>query len=130
MVFNEAGDILLIKRGKAPHYGRWMVPGGRLEWGETLEQATIREVREETGIDIEIDSFVEIIEAIIPGDAGFHYVIMDYVGRAVAGSLAAGSDALEAAWFPLDSLDALDLTPDLVKVIDKACAGRRRPASA
>jgi len=125
VVFNEAGEVLLIKRGKAPHFGRWMVPGGRLEWGETLEQATIREVREETGIDIEIDSFLEIIEAIIPGDGGFHYVIMDYAARAVSGSLAAGSDALEAAWFSLDSLESLDLTPDLVRVIDKACVGRR-----
>lgn len=125
MVFNDAGEILLIKRGKAPHYGRWMVPGGALEWGETLEQATIREVREETGIDIEIDAFLEIIEAIFPGDPGFHYVIMDYTARAVSGTLAAGSDALESAWFRLDALDPLDLTPDLRRVIDKALARRR-----
>ena len=125
MVFNEAGEILLIKRSKPPQYGRWMVPGGRLEWGETLEEAAIREIREETGIDIEIDGFLEIIEAIIPGDGGFHYVIMDYSARAVSGSLAAGSDALEAVWFSPDSLESLDLTPDLVRVIDKARAGRR-----
>lgn len=125
MVFNAAGDLLLIKRGKAPNYGRWMVPGGTLEWGETLEQATIREVREETGIDIEIDAFVEIIEAIIPGENGFHYVIMDYAARAVSGSLRAGSDALEAAWVPLEALGSLDPTPDLVRVIEKAQAFRR-----
>ena len=58
MVFNEAGEILLIKRGKPPQYGRWMVPGGRLEWGETLEEAAIREGREETGIDMESDGFL------------------------------------------------------------------------
>ena len=55
VVFGASGEILLIKRGKPPHYGRWMVPGGTLEWGETLEEAVLREVREETGIDIEIE---------------------------------------------------------------------------
>ena len=72
VVFSARNEILLIKRGKAPNLGRWMVPGGTLEWGETLEDAAVREVREETGIDIEIEAFVEIIEAITPGEGGFH----------------------------------------------------------
>lgn len=120
VVFNDAGDILLIKRGKPPQYGRWMVPGGRLEWGETLEQAAIREVREETGLDIEIEAFVEIIEAITPGESGFHYVIMDYAARAVSGTLMAGSDALDAVWVKVADLETFDLTADLASVIDKA----------
>jgi 8-oxo-dGTP diphosphatase len=120
VVFNATNDILLIKRGKAPHYGRWMVPGGTLEWGETLEAAAVREVREETGIDIEIEAFVEIIEALTPGPEGFHYVIMDYAARAVSGVLSAGSDALEAAWIPVEQLGDLDLTEDLVRVIETA----------
>lgn len=120
VVFNDAGDILLIKRGKPPQYGRWMVPGGRLEWGETLQEAAIREVREETGIDIEIETFVEIIEAITPGESGFHYVIMDYAAHAVSGALAAGSDALDAVWVPVAALHEFDLTEDLASVIDKA----------
>lgn len=124
VVFNDAGEILLIRRGKPPHYGRWMVPGGTLEWGETLEEATVREVREETGIDIVIESFVEIIEAIIPGDSGFHYVIMDYAARAVSGSLQAGSDALDAAWVSPEGLSSLELTPELLGVIHKARSGR------
>ena len=120
VVFGAGDEILLIKRGKAPHYGRWMVPGGTLEWGETLEDAAIREVREETGIDIEIEMFVEIIEAITPGQDGFHFVIMDYAARAVSGVLAADSDALDAVWAPIESLNAYDLTPELLRVIDKA----------
>lgn len=128
VVFGAGDEILLIKRGKPPHYGRWMVPGGTLEWGETLEEAAIREVREETGIHIEIETFVEIIEAITPGEDGFHFVIMDYAARAVSGALAADSDALDAVWAPLDSLDAYDLTPELLRVIEKATrtTGRRR----
>lgn len=120
VVFGASNDILLIKRGKAPHYGRWMVPGGRLEWGETLEEAVLREVREEAGIAIEIETFVEIIEAITPGPDGFHYVIMDYAARAVSGVLVAASDALDAVWAPVESLDGFDLTPELVSVIEKA----------
>lgn len=120
MVFNDRDEILLIKRGKEPHYGRWMVPGGTLEWGETLEAAAVREVKEETGIDIEIEAFVEIIEAITGGDGGFHFVIMDYAAREVGGTLAAGSDALEAVWATSEWMATLDLTPDLRSVIEKA----------
>jgi 8-oxo-dGTP diphosphatase len=128
VVFGAGAEILLIKRGKPPHYGRWMVPGGTLEWGETLEEAAIREVREETGIHIEIEAFVEIIEAITPGEDGFHFVIMDFAARAVSGTVAAASDALDAVWAPLDSLDAYELTPELLRVIDKArVATGRRP---
>ncbi len=97
-----------------------MVPGGTLEWGESLEEAAVREVREETGIEIEIETFVEIIEAITPGDAGFHYVIMDYAARLVSGEPVAGSDALEAAWVSTAAQAGYDLAPDLIAVISKA----------
>ena len=120
VVFNDADEILLIRRGKEPMYGRWMVPGGTLEWGETLEAAAVREVLEETGIEIRIDGFVEIIEALTPGETGFHFVIMDYVASAIGGTLQAGSDALEATWFGAAALNDLDLTADLVSVIEKA----------
>jgi len=127
VVFSARNEILLIKRGKAPNLGRWMVPGGTLEWGETLEDAAVREVREETGIDIEIEAFVEIIEAITPGEGGFHYVIMDYAAHPVSGTLAAASDALDAVWAPAGSLQDYDLTPDLVRVIEKARRATGRP---
>ena len=126
MVFNDRHEILLIKRGKPPNYGRWMVPGGALEWGETLEEAALREVREETGIEIEIETFVELIEAIIPGEAGYHFVIMDYLARAIGGDLKADSDALEAAWVGVDSLSGYDLTEELQAVIEKARRISRR----
>jgi 8-oxo-dGTP diphosphatase len=127
VVFNAQGEIVLIKRGKDPHYGRWMIPGGSLEWGETLEQAAVREVREETGLDIEIETFVDFFQAISPEAPGYHFLIMDYAARAIAGSIAAGSDALEARWVAVDSLVAYDLTPELLIVIDKARRLTRRP---
>lgn len=126
VVFNDAEEILLIRRGKEPMYGRWMVPGGTLEWGETLEAAAVREVLEETGIEIRIDGFVEIIEALTPGEEGFHFVIMDYVASAIGGTLQAGSDALDAAWFGAAALSDLELSADLVSVIEKARRLRAR----
>jgi 8-oxo-dGTP diphosphatase len=120
VVFNPAGEVLLIRRGKEPHYGRWMVPGGTLEWGETLEQAAVREVREETGVEIEIEAFVKIIEAITEGDSGFHYVIMDYAARWVRGEPVAGSDALDAAWVGPAAQARYDLAAELVAVIAEA----------
>jgi len=129
VVFNPEGRILLIQRGKSPHYGRWMVPGGTVEWGETLEEATVREVREETGIDIEIETFVELIEAISPEESGYHFVIVDYAAHAIAGSLRAASDAKNAVWASADSLAEYDLTPEMLAVIEKArTASGRTPA--
>jgi 8-oxo-dGTP diphosphatase len=120
VVFNERNEILLIRRGKEPHYGKWMVPGGTLEWGETLEAAAAREVLEETGVAIRIDAFVEIVEALTYGDDGFHFVIVDYAATALAGSPVAASDALAAEWMSPEALEALDLAPDLVRVIERA----------
>ena len=129
MVFNGRGEIALIRRGKAPLYGHWMIPGGSLEWGETLEQAAVREVREETGLDIEVETFVDFVQAIAPGEPGYHFLIMDYAAHATAGSLAAASDALEAEWVAVDSLAAYDLRPELLRVIHKARRlTRRTPA--
>lgn len=120
VVFDDQNRILLIKRGKPPHYGSWMVPGGTLEWGETLERAVVREVREETGIEIEIESFVELIQAIDSGEPGYHFVIADFAAHAKGGVLRAASDALDAIWVPTNSLDQHDLNPQLRAVIAKA----------
>jgi len=120
VVFNEKNEVLLIRRGKEPHYGRWMVPGGTLEWGESLEAAAAREVREETGVEIRIDAFVEIVEAITPGDGGFHFVIMDYAATAMSGTPVAASDALDAAWIDPDDFADYDLADELLGVIAKA----------
>lgn len=127
MVFNDRDEILLIRRGKPPHYGRWMIPGGSLEWGESLEAAATREVREETGIEIEIEAFAAFVEAIAPDGAEYHFLIMDYVAHATGGSLQAGSDALEAAWVSASSLSELSLTQELLSVIEKARRITGRP---
>jgi 8-oxo-dGTP diphosphatase len=108
VIFNGAGEVLLIRRGKPPLHHEWSIPGGSVEHGERLHGALMREVREETGLDIEVMGLIDVIDAIIPDKAGgrtFHYVLIDYAARATGGEIRAGSDAHDARWVPLATLD-------------------------
>src|SRR5437773_9440517 len=98
----ENDALLLIKRGRAPGSGLCSLPGGRVEPGETLAEAVVRELAEETGIEAVCDQFVGWVERI---GADYHYVILDFrVTVLDAGDPMAGDDADEAAWVPLQSV--------------------------
>ena len=116
------GRVLLIRRGKPPLYGRWVVPGGTVELGESLEQALVREMREETGLEVvplEILTVFDRIER--DGDqVVYHYVIVDYLCRWLGGEALAASDALEAAWAALDDLPRYDLPQKALEVVQDA----------
>ncbi|MEO0398470.1 MAG: NUDIX hydrolase [Pseudomonadota bacterium] len=101
-------EVLLIKRGKPPFEGRWSIPGGRLEFGEALEAAVKREVREETNVEIAVTGLVGVFEA-LPAVAGAarHMVMVDYLAEWTSGSVQAGDDAADAAFFPYE--EALSL---------------------
>jgi len=118
------GDrILLIRRGKEPGRGKWSIPGGVVHLGETLEGAVRRELKEETGLEVEVVRLVEVFERIVPDEIGrvlYHYVLIDYLCRVAGDRIRAGSDALEAAFYPLNALDQLELTPGTGPVILKA----------
>lgn len=106
----------MIKRGKQPNLGLWSIPGGRLEHGEFIEDAIKREVKEETGIEIEVDKLIGILE--VPGD-GDHYVILDYLATAATDGSdpIAGDDADDVRWVPLDDVSSLDCTPRFVETM-------------
>src|SRR5215203_458249 len=87
IVLDAQGRVLLVERGKPPGVGLWTVPGGRLERGETLVQAVAREVREETGLSVEVGTLACVVERM--GDS-FHFVILDYMARLIGGTLTAG----------------------------------------
>jgi ADP-ribose pyrophosphatase len=92
--------IVLVRRAKAPLAGHWTLPGGSLETGETLAEATAREAAEETGLQVSVHGLVEIYEHVshaADGEIAFHYVILDYLCEPVGGVLAAGSDASDVA---------------------------------
>ncbi|MFP4035476.1 MAG: NUDIX hydrolase, partial [Desulfovermiculus sp.] len=104
--------ILLVKRGQAPSKGLWTIPGGKVELGENLKQAVVREMREEIGLQVragELVTHFEFIEADEQNRVRYHYVIMDFWVQRIQGTLRPGDDVQEAAWFGLQ-----DLVPALV----------------
>ncbi len=123
-VLIHQGKVLLIRRGKQPLRGRWVVPGGTVEVGETLEEALVREMREETGLTIEPAGLVTIFDRIQreSGRVLYHYVIVDYLCRYVAGEAQAGSDAEELVWAGPEELEAYDLPAKALEVVREGFA--------
>lgn len=119
IVFDAGGRVLLVERGSPPGAGLWSVPGGKLEAGETLAQAVAREVREETGLIVEVGALACVVERITDG---YHYVILDYHARPIGGTLAAGGDARAARFVADAELAALPVTDGLIDVIARARA--------
>ena len=116
--------VLLVRRGSEPLKGHWTLPGGVLEVGETLAAGVVREVREETGLEVETDELVEILDRIHREGVliRYHYVIADYLCRVTGGELRAASDAAGVRWVERaewNSHSALVLDPITVRVIEK-----------
>jgi 8-oxo-dGTP diphosphatase len=120
VIWNDQGCVLLIRRAKEPRKGQWSLPGGKLEFGETLTEGLLREVREETGLEVEILGLVDVAETIrdaAVGAADDHFVLIDYGARVISGTAVAASDAADARWFSLDEIDALPLWSEMRRII-------------
>ncbi len=115
----DGGRVLLIRRGKPPLLGRWMIPGGTVELGETLAEALVREMEEETGLRVEPQQVLTVAERIERdgGDVVYHFVIVDYLCAWISGDARAGSDAQAVAWAREDELPGYDLTPKALEVV-------------
>jgi 8-oxo-dGTP diphosphatase len=124
------GKVLLVRRGKPPFLGRWLIPGGTLELGETLEQAVVRELFEETAVRVEPGELLAVVDEIgREGDRiGHHFVIVDFLCRRLSGEPRAGSDALAAAWVAEDELPAYDLPARALAVVRDAFRRSAAPA--
>lgn len=128
-VIVDSGRVLLVQRGREPLKGHWTLPGGLLELGESLAAGVIREVQEETGLEVEPVELVELVDRIHREDdrVRYHYVIADYLCRVVGGTLRAASDAAavrwteRAEWNSHGALlpDPLALDPLTVRVIEQ-----------
>lgn len=118
-VLIEDGRVLLIRRGKEPLKGHWSLPGGSVEAGETLQQALEREMREETGLAVQVGPLITAFDRIERRGAAlvYHYVILDFLCRREAGEARAGSDAEAVAWAGPDELPAFDLHEKALEVI-------------
>jgi 8-oxo-dGTP diphosphatase len=117
--------VLLVRRGRAPSIGRWTLPGGLVEVGETTREAIAREVAEECGCAIRVVDIAGVFERIVRDDAGrvrYHYVLVDYLAFAESDAIIAGSDADEAQWASVKEIERLDTTDGLLDMIRRASA--------
>ena len=120
VIVDPAARVLLVKRRFEPLAGQWSLPGGAVDVGETLQSCVIREVREETGLDVEVGPVIEVFDRIMHDDGGrvqYHYVLVDYVCRPVGGTLTAASDVADAAWVEAGALGEFHLTDKSMTVI-------------
>jgi 8-oxo-dGTP diphosphatase len=111
----DDGRLLLVRRGRGPAHGRWSLPGGRVEGGEVLAEAVVRELAEETGLEAVCDSFVGWVEIL---DDDHHFVVIDFSVTVLSGDPpVAGDDAAEAAWVPLGEVADLHLSDGLAEFL-------------
>jgi len=116
------GRALLVRRGSEPLKGQWSIPGGTLELGETIAEGVVRELREETALDVRVVELIEVFERIFPGEGRpqYHFVILDYLCEAPNGTPQPGSDVTDVAFASEEELARYHLTPTATRVIQNA----------
>jgi 8-oxo-dGTP diphosphatase len=123
IIFGEGDTVLLVERAGEPLKGWWSIPGGVLETGELLEDALRREVREETGLEVQVLYRFDIFERIMrdaQGLAEYHYVLVDYVCKATGGDARPGDDVSRVEWVPMNRLHAYKVTSGTIEAVERA----------
>ena len=116
-------EVLLVKRKKAPYKGQWSIPGGKQRLGETVTQAVRRELMEETGVEVNELTLIDVIDIIVPDEEGkilYHYIVADYRAHWLSGECSPGDDAQDVQWFNLNKLGSISLLDKTRKIILKA----------
>ncbi|MCW4039102.1 MAG: NUDIX hydrolase [Candidatus Bathyarchaeota archaeon] len=122
-LIHRGDKIVVVKRENEPAKGLWSIPGGLLELGERVYDGVKREVMEETGLDVEIDRLLDVIDNIVYDDDGkicYHYVLIDYLCSSSHGDLTAATDVTEAQWIKLEDVNRLPTTKTLKRLLVKA----------
>ncbi len=120
-------DVLLAERGKPPSLGKWGIPGGAVEVGETREEAVAREVMEETNVVVKPVELLEIFNSISRDDEGkvrHHYILFEYLCEYVSGEIIPGTDAPDARWVHFDDLGSVNIMPYTRRFIEKVLTER------
>jgi len=116
-------EVLLVKRKKAPYKGQWSIPGGKQRLGETVTQAAHRELMEETGVEVNELTLIDVIDIIVPDEEGkilYHYIVADYRAHWQSGECSPRDDAQDVQWFNLNKLGSISLLDKTRKIILKA----------
>ncbi|MCW3989490.1 MAG: NUDIX domain-containing protein [Candidatus Bathyarchaeota archaeon] len=120
VLIREGDKYLLIRRAAEPDAGLWSIPGGMVELGERAAEAAKREALEETGLDVEIEEVLSVVDKIIVDDEErikYHFVIVDYLAEVRRGNLKASSDASDARWVEASEFPSYELSPTLVQLL-------------
>jgi ADP-ribose pyrophosphatase YjhB (NUDIX family) len=124
-VVYDGERVLLVRRGRPPLVGKWSLPGGLVELGETTLEAVKREVAEECGLDIRVAGVAGVLDRVVRDDEGrirYHWVLVDFLAFPESRTATAGSDAADVRWVALDQVERLDITEGLVDMIQRAVA--------
>jgi ADP-ribose pyrophosphatase YjhB (NUDIX family) len=123
------GRALLVRRATEPLMGEWSVPGGMLELGEKLRDGAAREVLEETGLHVEAGEVLDVFDSIFPDDDGrtqYHYVLIDFLCRPLAGEAIPGSDVSEVLWVTESDLAGMNLRDSIAQVVRQGLAAAEK----
>ena len=117
-------EVLIIQRAADPDKGLWSVPGGKVDYGEPCEVAAVREVKEETQLDVKIEDIklVDIVNKVIRDEKGkikFHFVIVDYVTHEFKGRVTPSDDALQAKWTKFSDLNKYEYPQTIKELFHK-----------
>ena len=116
-------EVLLVKRKNAPYKGQWSIPGGKQRLGETVTQAAHRELMEETGVEVNELTLIDVIDIMVPDEEGeilYHYIVVDFRAYWMSGECSPGDDAQDVKWFNLNKIGSLSLLDKTRKTILKA----------
>jgi 8-oxo-dGTP diphosphatase len=128
----SGGRALLVRRASDPLRGEWSVPGGLLELGEKLRDGVRREALEETGLEVEPGEVLDVFDSIFTDPLGrtqYHYVLIDYLCRPLAGEAHAASDVSDVRWVGVEALAAMGLRPTVEQVVRKGIETAARLAA-
>ena len=129
----RSGKVLLVRRANPPDAGLWAFPGGRIEGGETIHAAALRELREETGVTaraVQVLTALDAFDRAASGELRWHFILVAVICAWEAGEPVAADDATEGAWFDMDELadGKLALSLDVADVARRAAAAQIQQA--